>query len=358
MPRGNRLYEKCAVVLLLSALLGCTNVSEAKTDPAPEAVAHVPTVIVAQEAMPRLLSLTGTLLANRSSQVAADGSGRVQSTTVERGSFVQKGALLVALDARTARLSQAEAKAQAQALLSQRDEAKRSCERAEHLLQDRVIGQAEYDRLKSQCSAAEWSSTAAAARTDLADKALGDAAVRAPFAGMIVERFVSLGEYVRPGTAVVSLIQVDPLRLALTVPESEIGHVRVGQQVSFEVTAFASERFSGTLVRRSPAVRTDSRDLLVEAEIPNPDHKLLPGMFALARIELDRSPKPVLPKNALRREGPRDHVFVANGGRLEDRLVQVGEREGELVAIEKGVVAGERVVSPVTAELHDGLKVE
>jgi membrane fusion protein (multidrug efflux system) len=352
-------YEACVALLLLAALNACTNVSKASSNgPAPETITHISSVSVAQRAMPQLLSLTGTLLANRSSQVAADGAGRVQTTAVDRGSYVQKGGLLVALDARSARFTQAEARAQAAALVSQRDQAQRDCERAERLLSDRVIGQAEYDRLKSQCSAAEWSSTAAAARTDLADKALGDAAVRAPFAGMIVERFVSLGEYVRAGTPVASLVEIDPLRLALTVPESQIGHVRVGQKVHFEVTAFSGEQFTGSLVRRSPAVRADSRDLVVEAEIPNPDHRLLPGMFALARIELDRVQKPVLPAAALRSDGPRKRIFALVDGRLEERLVQVGESEDALVAIEKGVTPGERVASPMTPELKDGLKVE
>jgi RND family efflux transporter MFP subunit len=349
-----------AALLATAALTGCaTGVSKAReSDSQAEAVTKVSIADVAARPMPRYLALTGTLAANRSSQVAADGQGRVRDTFVERGGIVRAGDLLVRLDARSAQLSQSEARAQVSALRSQQDAARRDCERSAKLLADRVIGQAEHDRLSAQCSATEFSSEAAAARAGLASKALGDSAVRAPFAGMVVERFVSVGEYVRPGTAIATLVEMDPLRLQLTVPESEIARVRAGQDVSFEVTSFPGERFSGKVVRLSPAVRAASRDLVVEAEVKNPEHKLLPGMFALAHVALERAQKPVVPAAALRGEGTRSRVFAVVDGRLEERLVQVGEREGDLVAIEKGVASGDRIASNAAENLQDGLRVE
>jgi membrane fusion protein (multidrug efflux system) len=340
-------------------LAGCaTSVGKARPQQGEaERAAKVSIAGVAVRPMPRYLALTGTLAANRASQVAADGVGRVQQTFVERGQLVRAGDLLVQLDARSARLSHSEARAQVQALRSQEDAARRECARSQKLLEGSVIGQAEHDRMSAQCTASEWSSEAAAARAELANKALGDAAVRAPFSGMVVERFVSVGEYVRAGTAIASLVEMDPLRLQLTVPESEIARVRAGQDVSFEVTAFEGERFAGKVVRLSPAVRPGSRDLIVEAEVANPGGKLLPGMFALARIALERAQKPVVPSSALRGEGTQSRVFAVVDGRLEERLVQLGEREGELVAIEKGVVAGELVASNAAEALQDGLRV-
>jgi membrane fusion protein, multidrug efflux system len=338
---------------------GCaTGVSKARSNDDGEPPTAVTTVAVSEQPIPRYLALTGSLVANRSSQVAADGLGRVRETFIERGSVVQAGDVLLQLDVRSARLSRSEAFAQAEASRSQRDRAQRECERAERLLREGAIGRSEYDRQTAECSSSRWSSEAAITRAEIADKALGDASVRAPFAGMVVERSVSIGEYVRPGTPIARLVQVDPLRLELTIPESEISRVRAGQSVEFEVTAYPAESFRGTVALVSPAIREDSRDRVVEAMVANPDKRLLPGMFALARIETGRDPRPVVPESALRGQGGKSRVFVVVDGRLEERMVQVGEREGQLIAIEKGVRAGDLIAREASPNLRDGLRVE
>jgi membrane fusion protein, multidrug efflux system len=362
MTRLKNLIYVPAVIgaaLALAPLAGCiTSVSKARSDEKVEPITAVATATVAAQPMPRYLALTGSLIANRQSQVAADGVGRVRETFIERGSVVRAGDLLVQLDVRSARLSKNEARAQAEASRSQRDLAQRECERSERLFAQQAIGQSEYDRSRAQCSSSQWSSEAALARAELADQAFGDAAARAPFAGLVLERHVSIGEYVRPGTPVASLVQIDPLRLQLTVPESDVGRVRSGQNVEFEVSAFPGERFSGAITLVSPAIREGSRDRVVEAIVKNPDQKLLPGMFALARVEVARDERAVVPPSAIRGQGSKSRIFAVVDGHLEERLVQLGERQGDLIAIEKGLAAGERIASNASANLRDGLRVE
>ena len=348
-----------ALSTLIGLASGCGGSVKARPNDPAEQPAKVATDTVAARPMPRYLALTGTLAANQSSQVAADGMGRVQKTFVERGGVVRAGDLLVQLDTRSARLSRSEADAQVGALRSQQEAAQRDCERASKLLEGGAIGRAEYDRLSAQCSSTGWSSEAAQARAELAAKALGDSAVRAPFSGMVVERFVSVGEYVRPGSTIATLVEVDPLRLQLTVPESEVARVRAGQAVSFEVSAFPGERFAGKVEHLAPSLRAATRDLVVEAVVRNPEHKLLPGMFALARIETERSEKPVVSASALRGEGGNARLFAVVDKRLQERMVQLGEREGDLVAIEKGIAKGDRIAqNAASSELRDGLLVE
>ena len=363
MLRSNSHSTAAVVLVALMPVLGLSSGCEGSVQARPNEQAEQPTKVatdtVGSRPMPRYLALTGTLAANQSSQVAADGLGRVQKTFVERGGVVRAGDLLVQLDTRSARLSRSEADAQVGAMRSQQAAAQRDCERAAKLLEGGAIGRAEYDRLSAQCSTTGWSSEAAAARAELAAKALGDSAVRAPFSGMVVERFVSVGEYVRPGVAIATLVQVDPLRLQLTVPESEVARVRAGQAVSFEVSAFPGERFTGKVEHLSPSLRAGTRDLVVEAVVSNPEHKLLPGMFALAKIETERSEKPVVAQSALRGRGGNARLFAVVDKRLQERMVQLGEREGDVVAIEKGVAAGERIAQNAAAvELRDGLLVE
>src|SRR5262249_50278993 len=154
------------------------------------------------------------------SQVASDGTGKVTETFVERGTAVEAGAPLVKLDARSANLSAAEARAQVAAAQVMAERAKRDCARAEELQQQGAINRAEYDRMTADCQATAAQAQAALAREDLAAKAVGDTVIRAPFAGVVDEKSVTVGEYVRAGAPVATVIEIDPLRLELTVPES------------------------------------------------------------------------------------------------------------------------------------------
>ena len=125
----------------------------------------------------------------------------------------------------------------------------------------------------------------ARARVSLARKALADTVVRAPFTGVVGERLVSVGDYVTRGTKVASVMRTNPLRLELTVPQQFSLEVRVGRAVSLEVDTAPGKTFTGQVRYVSPALQTDSRTLIVEAVVANPDGSLKPGSFATAQIE-------------------------------------------------------------------------
>src|SRR5208337_2387974 len=130
---------------------------------------------------------------------------------------------------------------------SQLDEARRDCERVKHLLDTGAISQAEYDRQTSQCTSQQWSAAAAQAQQQSASKLVGDANIRAPFDGIVGERFVNVGQYVQPSTRVASVYDPDPLRLELTVPEANVAAIKQGTDVTFTVTAYADATFSGSV---------------------------------------------------------------------------------------------------------------
>lgn len=307
--------------------------------------------------MPRFLVLTGSLTPNEASDVAANGAGAVLVTLIERGAFVEKGAVLARLDARTASLSTAEAVANANAAKANLEVARAECERVEKLYKAGAITGIDYDKQHAQCTSAEWSTKVADARVNLASKGIGDATVRAPFAGMIAEKYVSAGEYVQPSSKVARVVAIDPLRLEITVPEQSVPLIKVGLDVDFKVTAFAEQPFKGSIRYIGPTLRAGSRDLVVEAVVPNPDKKLRPGMFATARIALGDKPVSVIPVNAIRAEGPLHKVYAVVGDRLEERLVKLGEEKGGVVEVEVGLALGEKVVSPIKPEAHDGARV-
>jgi len=352
--------------LPLAAAAGCARAGASERRP-PAATANagaeptviVTTAVVAQKPIARALVLTGTLTPNRRSDVAADAVGKVVAAPIERGSVVAAGAMLVRLDRRGAVLSDEEAQAQAASARTQQALADTECARADKLFNAGAITHAEHDRARTQCEASRSMSAAASARARLASKNLGDAVVRAPFRGVIADRLVSEGEYVHADTRVATLVEIDPLRLELTVPEAAVGTLARDKEVIFEVAAFPGESFHGHVRYLAPAVRRQSRDLLVEAVVGNPQRRLLPGMFATARLVLGSEPRPVVPAAAIKREAETDRVYVVANGRAEERLVALGLRDGDAFAVTSGLAAGERVIAPVVLfpQLRDGVRV-
>jgi len=347
-----------ALLAILALAPGC-GVTESRADGhLSEPTIKVETTQVTEKSIGTFVTVTGQLVANQRSEVASDGTGRVIATMVERGQSVAAGEPLVKLDARSASLSFADARAQVEALKAQADRARKDCARADDLFRQNTISQADYDRLKTDCKAAEAQANAALARAQLAGKAVNDAIVRAPFAGVVDERQVDVGEYVRAGEAVATIIQIDPMRVQVTVPESLVGLVHEGQSMEFEVPAYPKVVFPATVKYLSGAIREKSRDLVVDGIAPNKESRLRPGMFVTARIRVGEQTLPVVPASALRIDGTVARLYVVADGKVEERLVHPGRREGDLVAIQAGVKKGEKIVAKISADVHDGVKVE
>jgi membrane fusion protein, multidrug efflux system len=352
------MVSRSLAVIGLLALTGCQRRGQAAQTPPPEPAISVSTVEAVSRPMPHYLVLTGNLTPNEASDVAANGQGAVLATLIERGAFVEKGAVLARLDARTAALSTAEAVAQANAAKANLEVAKAECERVEKLYKAGAITGVDYDKQHAACTSAEYATKVADARVNLASKGIGDATVRAPFAGMIAEKYVSAGEYVQPSSKVARVVAIDPLRLEITVPEQSVSLVKTGLEVDFQVAAFEKDTFKGSIRYIGPTLRPGSRDLVVEAVVPNADKKLRPGMFATAKIALGDNAATVIPNTAIRADGSLRKVYALVGDHLEERLVKLGEERDGFIEIEQGVAVGEKVVSPVKAEVHDGAKVK
>jgi membrane fusion protein, multidrug efflux system len=219
--------------------------------------------------VPRTLRLTGTLRGDREADLAANASGRVLKTAVERGAQVKPGQVLATLDVRAASLSAAEARAQADSVRAQEEQAHGECARYEQLKQKGAISDLEYQQKITQCRTLPLSAQAATARAALAAQNVGDGVIRAPFAGVIAERFIEVGQFVRQDSKVVSIVSLDPIRLELAVPEAEAAKVREGAELSFSVAAHPGQRFLGQVRFVSGVVRRATRDLVVEAVVDN-----------------------------------------------------------------------------------------
>jgi membrane fusion protein (multidrug efflux system) len=352
------------ISLSISLAAGCRSSAAESPPPAALAAAEAPPVAVKmvpsrEVKVPRVLTLSGTLIGSEESDVAAGAAGKILATYVERGSVVKKGQVLVRLDARTLSAQALEAEAQLGSVKAQQAQAVLDCDRTETMLKKGAIAKADYDRQKTSCETTKWSVAAAEARKTITAEALHDTEIRAPFAGMIVERKVSAGEYVRTDSQVVTLVAVDALRVELTVPESDLTNVRPGMVVDFHTTSGnGGAAHRGRIRYIGPSVRRSTRDAIVEAMVENQGHDLRPGMFVTARIALGEQSLPAVPQTALRTDGALRHVFVAQGGRLEDRLVQAAEAQDGQVPILSGLKAGELVVAELTPDVRDGARVK
>ncbi|MEO8181774.1 MAG: efflux RND transporter periplasmic adaptor subunit [Deltaproteobacteria bacterium] len=342
--------------LALAWLVGCGAVASAA--PAEEAASiDVQTSVATARSVPRTLSLTGSLTARREARIAADGAGKITATFVERGDRVKRGDPLARVDARSQAFASVEAQAQTEALRAQEQTAKLECQRAQSLFAGNAISRAEYDRTNTSCAVSGHSVAAARARALLAAKAVGDSIIRAPFDGVVAERSIDVGNYVVAGHAIATLVDVDTLRLELSVPESALAAVGAGDSVEFAVAAYPGRRFSGRLSHLGPVVRTASRDQIVEAVVDNSDGLLRPGMFAVAELTVGTDPLPVVPETALRGSRESGRLFVVDEDRIEERVVLARQTLAGEIAIVKGLRAGERVVNPITEAVRDGARV-
>ncbi len=325
---------------------------------AQEPAVKADTVQVGEAKVPRFLTLTGSLTAYEDSDVAAGAAGKVLSVHVERGSVVKKGDVLVRLDARASSASLEEARAQVALAKSQQALANADCERNEKLFGSGTISTADHDRAQAQCRNAAAQLASANARLTMLELNVSDATIRAPFDGVVSERVVSVGEYVRQDSKVVTLVALDPLRLSLTVPESSASFVRKDQSVEFTLTAAPDVVHKTKVSFVGPALRSGTRDLVVEALVPNKDRSLLPGQFATAKVQLGEQQLPVVPRTAVLEEGARRKLFVVSDGRLEERFVQVSESTADLLGVMAGVRVGERVVAVAREDLRDGQRLQ
>jgi len=349
------------LVCLLPLLGGCNRPADASAGAAQREAAapvHVTSVAVVEQPMPEQLTLTGTLRSSHESDLAADVSGKIVATFVERGQPVKKGQVVAVVDSRVAAFAATAAAAQSKVAQEQLEEARRDCERVKHLLDTGAISQADYDRQTSACTSQQWSAAAAEAQQQSAVKLAGDSNIRAPFDGFVGERYVNLGQYVQPSTRVASIYDPDPLRLELTVPEANVAAIVQDMPVHFTVTAFGDQIFGGSVKYISPNVRETSRDLVVEAVVPNADFKLKPGMFAVAQIDLGMKPRPVVPVKSVVQDDVGARVYVVAGTQIQERLVQLGQTAGDAVAVLQGVKAGDNVVVSPGPDVRDGARVE
>jgi len=403
-------------ILLGSLLLGTScggskaNVRSDETNAVLQpTVVEVTTASAIQRDLPRFFEATGSLTGDQQTDVAPSVAGKVVAIGVDLGSYVKRGQMIVRLDDVDAKLRVEQAVSQVEqtkASLRQAEEkagvrpgqtfdpnkvpevanarvalelAEKNLRRAERLIESGDVSRSSYDQQKAQrdqlkqvyesalslarqnfaaVATARANVSNAESQVSLARRSLSYALVFSPIDGFVSERTADLGEYVSPTSKVATIVRTNPLRVRIDIPEQAIPEVGVGQSVSVTTSAWPDKNFSGRIARISPNVTPTSRTLTVEAEIENSGGALKPGQFATVRILQSRAqPAVLVPSRSVRTESGVSRVFVIKDGKAQERLVQLGQSEGDLVEIKGGVAADENVATSNIEQLSDGMTV-
>jgi RND family efflux transporter MFP subunit len=329
---------------------------------------------VVERDVPLTVQATGAFVADEVSDVAPEISGIVSATPVDVGDRVAAGTVIARLSTADASLRLDQARAgllQAEAAAAQARErhnlARANAGRYDALLQTGDVSRTlqeqaatEAETTRQAVATAEAVIADARSRVGLAQKALGDTTVRAPFTGFITDRPVAVGEYVTPASKVVTLMKLDPIRLRLQVPELEAAGLHVGQVVTATVEALANRQFAGRITAINPALDAATRATIVEATIANPHGAVRAGMFATAEVALGATERGLfVPRDAVVEDANTNsfRVFTVADNTARLRVVQPGPPHDGQVRVVTGITAGERVVTHGFDRLFDGAAV-
>jgi membrane fusion protein (multidrug efflux system) len=339
-----------------AAGIGCTETAPAAVEAPPPPV-HAATI--EPEAVTPISTATAEILANRQSNMRSETAGRVVDVLVEAGDRAEEGQVLLRLDVgRPASAAQAAnaAVAQSQARLSQ---AEREQARTKKLVQTGGLPEQRLDDAEDAVRLAWAARDAARAEARLARRGLTDAVVRAPFGGTIVERAVELGEYLAPGSPLLTLADTSLLKARVLLDPREAIDVSVGSKAVISVYARPGEVFAGKVVRVGEVIDPRTRRLPVEIEIDDHDGRLRPGLVARFAVETGE-PKMVIrvPLEGVFERFGSQHVYVIEDGIAQRRTVVLGLVGAGFAEVTEGIEPGETVVIKGVNRVVDGSKVQ
>ena len=395
--------------LLLSSSSACSG--DASSTKAPESVS-VRIASVQRAPLERILRGTGTLFGEEETTVSAKVAGRVKAVLHDLGDEVGVGESLLEIDEtdyvleRNARVDGARqvlsqiglarlpedesdvsalpsvkrARLNAQNIKARYNRVKKLHDQVPPLLSDQDLNDAEtaYAVAENDLRLAELNARSQIAearamfsQAELAEQEVRDTVHTVPSGSrpasrgqttpeapryLVASRLVSVGDYVGVGTALFRLVDPDPLKLRVPIPERHLGRISTGQKAAVTTDAYSSA-FEGTISRISPAVNIQSRTFDVEITVPNGERKLRSGMFARADISIGAEPAPMIPQSAVRAFAGITKVITVVDGKANESQVTLGQKHGDRVEVLSGLDDGAVVVLEPPIELTSGMPV-
>ena len=356
-PLGRRMtIMLCGVFLLLGLIFGF---NQLKTFMIKHFIAGmglppatVSTMVVETTAWQPKLSSVGNVRAFRGVDLSTEIGGLVQAVPIKSGMDVKEGDLLI-------KLNDASDVAQLNSLKALADLAKVINERDRQQLEIQAISKNVFDTSKADAKSKQ-------AQVEQQTALVAKKNLKAPFSGRVGIEMINPGQFVNPGDKLLTLQTLDPIFVDFNLPQSNAEQIQVGQEIVVTTDAFKGSSFTGKVTAVSPKVDTNTRNIQIEAQLANPDKKILPGMFANVNIKLGDEVKMLtLPQTAVTYNPYGSTVFIAKPTGKKDKqgkpafeaqqvFVTTGPTRGDQVAILKGVEEGATVVTSGQLKLKNG----
>lgn len=310
----------------------------------------------------RQLTLVGNIVANAKIIMMTRVGGYLEKLHIDRGSTVRKDDVIAVISVPELMKQLGQDKSELDASgpaikLAEADLAWKEAQfkRASELFRTskNLISQDAVDEMRGRYEMAS-------AELDLRKKLASLAVIRAPFDGVITERFVDVGELVRPNvTPLATLVEMDPVRVAVEVPEPETPFVRIGNNVSLTVDALKGKTFTAKISRSSWALHENSKTMTVEIDVSNPEKELRPGMFGAVTLSLEVHQNALMiPSPSLVMEKTKTFVFVVRDRIAKKVPIELGIDSGLEVEVTKGLSEKDEVITVGKNLITDGEAVD
>lgn len=333
-------------IIALIAYRIINNREEGKTGQrsGPPPIATVTGIIATPKEFSDNLSLSGTLEANEQVEIRSEIMGVVDAINFKEGNQVSKGQVLL-------RVNDKELRANLSKVGTAKQLGSENERRAKLLLEKQAISQEEYD-----VASAEYKS--AQAELQLISAQLGKATIRAPFSGTIGLRYISEGTYVTPSTPIATLVNTKQLKITFSIPEKYASRIKLDSDITFTTSGSKTE-YTAKIYAIEPQVDVATRTLKMRAIAENSEGNLYPGMFASVVLPLETVDDAILvPSEALIPIQNGKMIFISEGGKAKQIIVETGSRTESSVRIISGLKMGDTILTSGVMSLKDGVPVK
>jgi membrane fusion protein (multidrug efflux system) len=352
-----------AAALACALALACGRGGGKKAAPAEQAPVTLSPENVARVEVRTLAAgpgISGTLRAKREAALRAEVGGAVLAVVAEAGERVTPGQLLCRIDDASLQQQLSAARSGLAAAKNALHVAEANARRARTLAEAGALAAQQAEQAESALEAARAQLSEAETRTSIAAEQAGKARVRAPFAGVVALRQVSVGDVVAPGAPLFTVIDPARLQFEASIPAARLGEVRAGARVDFSVTGFGDQRFEGEIERVAPAVDPATGQVRVYVDVPNDRGRLISGLYAQGRVAARAASAPAAPADAVDLASKPPTVLRISGGKVEKVPVGIGIRDDVAGAVEitSGLREGDvLVLGSARATLAEGAPV-
>lgn len=306
-------------------------------------VVPVKAMLVSKGKLTDVITVNGSTAPNEEVTVTSEVPGKVQRILFKEGTVVQKGAALLQID-------DVELQAQRKRLLVQQELNQKIADRLKALyekegvsLQDYEVAKAEVEKVKAEIS--------------LIDAQIEKRTIRAPFTGKLGLRKISEGSYLSPGSAIVNLVSINPIKLEFSVPEKYSSAVKPGTRVNFKLDGIAGD-FNAVVAASEPNIDAATRTYKLKATAPNERGNILPGAFANVAVSLKEYDATIMvPTEAVIPELGGKKVFVYKGGKAVPTVIETGLRQDASIQVVKGLTIGDTLITTGVLQIKPGAAV-